>query len=196
MTFETRLTPAMAVRWRGAGLWSDESLATVLARRVREAPDREAPTDDTHRLTYRELAHGIDRMAARLRDLHPARRRRHPPASQPHRVPRGPSYVAAIDLLDLTLLQGPRNVRPDLTAASTPTRGDDGFQPVGRARTGARSGVAILSRIVQLRKLEKEESKLVDANGFGRKSTTSQYFSLANAYCWKLPASSKHNNRS
>ena len=61
MTFETRLTPAMAVRWRGAGLWSDESLATVLARRVREAPDREAPTDDTHRLTYRELAHGIDR---------------------------------------------------------------------------------------------------------------------------------------
>jgi acyl-CoA synthetase (AMP-forming)/AMP-acid ligase II len=69
MTFETRLTPAMAARWRGAGLWSDQTLATVLARRVRETPDREALTDGSHRLTYRELAHGIDRMAARLREL-------------------------------------------------------------------------------------------------------------------------------
>jgi acyl-CoA synthetase (AMP-forming)/AMP-acid ligase II len=69
MAFETRLTPAMAARWRGAGLWSDETLATVLAQRVRATPDREALTDGTHRLTYRELAHGIDRMAARLRAL-------------------------------------------------------------------------------------------------------------------------------
>jgi acyl-CoA synthetase (AMP-forming)/AMP-acid ligase II len=69
MAFETRLTPAMAARWRGAGLWGDETLATVLARRVGETPDREALTDGTHRLTYRELAHGIDRMAARLRAL-------------------------------------------------------------------------------------------------------------------------------
>jgi acyl-CoA synthetase (AMP-forming)/AMP-acid ligase II len=69
MAFETRLTPAMAARWRGAGLWSDETLATVLARRVGETPDREALTDGTHRLTYRELVHGIDRMAARLRAL-------------------------------------------------------------------------------------------------------------------------------
>jgi len=69
MKFETRLTPAMAARWRGAGLWGDETLATVLARRVSETPDREALTDSTHRLTYRELAHGIDRMAARLRAL-------------------------------------------------------------------------------------------------------------------------------
>src|SRR5437660_7735434 len=69
MTFETRLTPAMAARWRGAGLWSDETLATALAQRVRATPDREALTDGTYRLSYRELAHGIDRMAARLRAL-------------------------------------------------------------------------------------------------------------------------------
>jgi non-ribosomal peptide synthetase component E (peptide arylation enzyme) len=69
MAFETRLTPALAARWRGAGLWSDETLATVLARRVAESPDREALTDGTCRVTYRELAHGIDRMAARLRAL-------------------------------------------------------------------------------------------------------------------------------
>jgi acyl-CoA synthetase (AMP-forming)/AMP-acid ligase II len=69
MAFETRLTPALAVRWRVAGLWSDETLATVLARRVREAPDCEALTEGARRLTYGELAHGIDRMAARLRAL-------------------------------------------------------------------------------------------------------------------------------
>ena len=69
MAFETRLTPAMAARWRGAGLWGDETLATVLARRVREAPDREALTEGAHRLTYREFAQGIDRMASRLRAL-------------------------------------------------------------------------------------------------------------------------------
>src|SRR6202521_3935531 len=69
MASETRLTPAMAARWRGAGLWSDETLAKVLGRRARETPDREALIDATHRLTYRDLAHGIDRMAARLRAL-------------------------------------------------------------------------------------------------------------------------------
>src|SRR6478672_4533353 len=69
MAYETRLTPAMAARWRDAGLWGDETLATVLVRRVRETPDREALTDGTRRLTYRELADGIDRMAARLRAL-------------------------------------------------------------------------------------------------------------------------------
>ncbi len=66
MAFATRLTPAMAARWRGAGLWSDETFASVLARRVRAAPDREALTDGTRRVSYRELATGIDRMAARL----------------------------------------------------------------------------------------------------------------------------------
>src|SRR5713101_1988187 len=69
MAFETRLTPAMAARWRGACLWSDEAFATVLARHMRETPGREALTDGTRRLTYQELAHGIDRMAARLRAL-------------------------------------------------------------------------------------------------------------------------------
>jgi acyl-CoA synthetase (AMP-forming)/AMP-acid ligase II len=69
MAFATRLTPAMAARWRGAGLWSDETFAAELASRVREAPDREALIDGTRRLTYRGLADGIDRMAARLRAL-------------------------------------------------------------------------------------------------------------------------------
>src|SRR5712691_1334101 len=69
MALETRLTRAMAARWRGAGLWSDETFAAVLASRVREAPDREALIDGTRRLTYRGLADGIDRMAARLRAL-------------------------------------------------------------------------------------------------------------------------------
>src|SRR5262249_8586066 len=32
-------------------------------------PEREALTDGTHRLSFRELAHAIDRMAARLRAL-------------------------------------------------------------------------------------------------------------------------------
>jgi acyl-CoA synthetase (AMP-forming)/AMP-acid ligase II len=69
MAFATRLTPAMAARWRGAGLWSDETFASVLAERVRATPEREALSDGTRRVSYRELADGIDRMAARLRAL-------------------------------------------------------------------------------------------------------------------------------
>ena len=69
MAFETRLTPAMAARWRRAGLWSDETFARALARRVRETPEREALTDGSRRLSYRSLAESIDRMAARLRAL-------------------------------------------------------------------------------------------------------------------------------
>src|SRR4029077_17570035 len=69
VAFATRLTPAMAARWRGAGLWNDETFATVLARWVRATPDRDALTDGTHRLSYRELAHGIDTIPARLRAL-------------------------------------------------------------------------------------------------------------------------------
>src|SRR6266436_197948 len=71
--FKTRLTPAMAARWRGAGLWSDETLATVLARRVAETPDREALTDGTHRLSYREFR-DFDHvaMAAELKPKLPA----------------------------------------------------------------------------------------------------------------------------
>jgi acyl-CoA synthetase (AMP-forming)/AMP-acid ligase II len=69
MAFVTRLTPAMAARWRGAGLWSDETFASALAERVRATPEREALTDGTRRVSYRDLAHGIDRMAARLRAL-------------------------------------------------------------------------------------------------------------------------------
>src|SRR5262245_53203498 len=69
MAFVTRLTPAMAARWRGAGLWSDKTFASALAERVRAAPEREALTDGTRRVSYRELADGIDRMAAQLRAL-------------------------------------------------------------------------------------------------------------------------------
>jgi acyl-CoA synthetase (AMP-forming)/AMP-acid ligase II len=69
MAFATRLTPALAARWRGAGLWTDETFATALSRWARAAPDREALTDGRHRVSYRELAAGIDRMAARLRAL-------------------------------------------------------------------------------------------------------------------------------
>ncbi len=69
MAFATHLTPALAARWRGAGLWSDETFATALQRWARETPEREAITDGKHRLNYRELAAGIDRMAARLRAL-------------------------------------------------------------------------------------------------------------------------------
>jgi fatty-acyl-CoA synthase len=67
--FETRLTAAMAARWRGAGLWSDETLWSALARRAAASPEREAVSDGTRRLSYRELADGIDRMAARLAAL-------------------------------------------------------------------------------------------------------------------------------
>jgi acyl-CoA synthetase (AMP-forming)/AMP-acid ligase II len=69
MAFEIRLTEATSARWRGAGLWSDETFASLLASRVREAPEREVLCDGTHRLSYRALADGIDRMAARLRAL-------------------------------------------------------------------------------------------------------------------------------
>jgi len=69
MAFDTRLTPALLKRWRSVGLWSDEGFATVLARRMREMPDREALTDGKTRVTYRQLSEGIDRVAARLRTL-------------------------------------------------------------------------------------------------------------------------------
>ncbi len=59
----------MSARWRAAGLWSDETLASLLARRVAETPDREAVTDGARGLSYAALAHGIDRIAARLRSL-------------------------------------------------------------------------------------------------------------------------------
>src|SRR3979409_79761 len=69
MAFGTRLTPVLAARWRRAGLWGDETFASALARRVRATPEREALTDGSRRLSYCELAEGIDRMAARLRAL-------------------------------------------------------------------------------------------------------------------------------
>ena len=64
-----RLTPTLARRWRNAGLWTDDGFAAVLARRVREMPEREALTDGETRITYRQLSEGIDRVAANLRAL-------------------------------------------------------------------------------------------------------------------------------
>ena len=69
MAFETRLTPAVARRWRNAGLWTDDGFAAVLARRVHEMPEREALIDGGSRITYRQLSDGIDRVAADLRAL-------------------------------------------------------------------------------------------------------------------------------
>jgi len=69
VAFETRLTPAISARWRAAGLWSEETFASALARRAAEMPDHEAITDGTRRLSYAALAQGIDRVAARLRSL-------------------------------------------------------------------------------------------------------------------------------
>jgi non-ribosomal peptide synthetase component E (peptide arylation enzyme) len=69
MTFQTRLTQAMSRKYRGAGLWTDETLCEVLAKRAATTPDREALYDGTNRQTYRKLAQGVDRMAARLRSL-------------------------------------------------------------------------------------------------------------------------------
>src|SRR5258708_7963402 len=69
MTFQTRLTPELRARWRTVGLWRDDTFAAALARRVQEAPGREVLCDGTNRLSYRALADGIERMAARLRAL-------------------------------------------------------------------------------------------------------------------------------
>jgi acyl-CoA synthetase (AMP-forming)/AMP-acid ligase II len=69
VAFETRLTPALSARWRAAGLWSDETFASLLERRAAATPDRVAVTDGVRRLSYSALAHGIDRVAARLRSL-------------------------------------------------------------------------------------------------------------------------------
>ncbi|MGE0723721.1 MAG: AMP-binding protein [Alphaproteobacteria bacterium] len=69
MPFDTRLTPEMSRRFRGAGLWGDVTFADVLAGRVKAHPDKIAVVDGERHVSYRALAHGIDRMAARLRAL-------------------------------------------------------------------------------------------------------------------------------
>ncbi|MCC7275968.1 MAG: acyl--CoA ligase [Alphaproteobacteria bacterium] len=69
MAFETRLTPAMAERFRSAGLWGDTTFADLLASRVAAHPQKFAIVDGEHRVTYAALAHGIDRVADRLARL-------------------------------------------------------------------------------------------------------------------------------
>jgi acyl-CoA synthetase (AMP-forming)/AMP-acid ligase II len=69
VAFTTRLTPAMIAGYEAAGWWKDETFADVLARRVAEHPDREALYDRRRRVSYRQLAEMIDRVAAKLQSL-------------------------------------------------------------------------------------------------------------------------------
>lgn len=69
MPFQTRLTPEMSRKYRATGMWSDETLSDILARRAAVTPDREVLFDGTRRISFRELADGVDRIAARLRAL-------------------------------------------------------------------------------------------------------------------------------
>lgn len=69
MTFAIRQDPARAARWRAMGQWRDETLHDLLAARTAATPGKVAITDGARRLTYRELADAVDRVAARLRGL-------------------------------------------------------------------------------------------------------------------------------
>lgn len=69
MPFVTRQDPERAARWRAIGQWTDETLFDHLGARAATMPDKVAITDGTTRVTYRELAAMVDRMAARLRQL-------------------------------------------------------------------------------------------------------------------------------
>src|SRR5262249_38259436 len=64
--FTTRLTEKTAERFRGAGHWGDETLATILERQAAAHPGREALVDRRHRVTYAELESRVDRVAAKL----------------------------------------------------------------------------------------------------------------------------------
>jgi non-ribosomal peptide synthetase component E (peptide arylation enzyme) len=68
-SFETRLTPALIERYTRSGHWGTETFDAVLARRAAEHPDRIAVIDHRTRLTYGELRHGVDDVAAGLADL-------------------------------------------------------------------------------------------------------------------------------
>ena len=83
MAFATRLTPALAARWRGAGLWSDETFATALAALgARDARSRSAvrwqASIELPRARGRHRSHG--RPLARAR--HWTRRRGHDPTAK------------------------------------------------------------------------------------------------------------------
>lgn len=67
MSFDTRLTPEMAARYRASGDWGDETFYDLLAAQVARAPDREAIVDVHRRITYGALKEGIDRTASVLK---------------------------------------------------------------------------------------------------------------------------------
>lgn len=69
MRFATRQDPDRAARWRAAGHWRDQTLHDLLSARVASVPDKVAITDGTRSTSYLQLAHAIDRVAARLRDV-------------------------------------------------------------------------------------------------------------------------------
>ena len=88
MQFETVLKPELAQRWRGAGEWRDETFFDILERAGRGASRprgvRRRPGAD-----HLRRAEGQGRALRRLPapDRHQARRRRHHPAAEPHRLP-------------------------------------------------------------------------------------------------------------
>jgi acyl-CoA synthetase (AMP-forming)/AMP-acid ligase II len=69
MAFETRLTSGTIERWTAAGHWGTETFDDVLARRAATHGDRVALVDRDRRVTYRELANRVGRMAAALARL-------------------------------------------------------------------------------------------------------------------------------
>src|ERR1051325_2544444 len=64
MRFESRITPAIAERWRREGFWKPETFYEILARRAAEHPDRDVIVDRGRRVTYRQLRESVDRVAA------------------------------------------------------------------------------------------------------------------------------------
>ena len=69
MRFESRITPAIAERWRRAGYWQPETFSQVLARAVDAHPDREVIVDRGRRVTYRQLQERVDRVAAAFQSV-------------------------------------------------------------------------------------------------------------------------------
>ncbi len=64
MRFESRITPAIAERWRREGFWKPETFYDILARRAAAHPDREVIVDRGRSVTYGELRDRVDRVAA------------------------------------------------------------------------------------------------------------------------------------
>jgi non-ribosomal peptide synthetase component E (peptide arylation enzyme) len=64
MHFESRITPAIAERWKRAGYWQPETFYQILARQAEAHPDREVIVDRGGRVTYAQLRERVDRVAA------------------------------------------------------------------------------------------------------------------------------------